>query len=196
MSGNDDDDDNNINLHVYRESNDIKQNYVTRHLHHNLLFNLGYQLNNKEEQHYPLASSSWIVCMWYVVSTLDLVWKDMINEAAEMKLYHRHEGHEIYHITLPKKQSRDWVSKKIFIPEQIVWAYPAEHFNNELILPSQMVDQISSVQRANSNRLLWHHLIYKTESTYHEQQNQNTSSTDSLLGKATTVYPFPKTDSE
>lgn len=184
----DDDDTPQDNICVYRESNDINQVYKTRHQHHNLLFNLGYQTNSQEE-HGPLVSYGWLVCMWSVVSTLDLVWRDMINEGAEMRMYYRREGQELYHIVLPTRQSRAWVTKKIFIPEQIVYAIPAEQFNNEFILPDGLVQQLATVQRDNTNRLLWDH---------HHRSSESTSFSDDkkpLLETGLTSYPSFSNDS-
>ena len=184
MSGNNNDDDDkelmDNNMHVFRECNDLKQTYSTYQPHETLLLNLGYQLNTKEDHTYVAESSGWFVCMWSIMGTLDLVWRDMDMEGAEMRFYYRREGQEFYHITLPFKRSRTWVIQKIFIPEQIVYIYPIENFNSEFILPNGTVDHLATVQRANTNRLLWDHLIRNAGTTSLSDDN-NTLTTSSTI---------------
>ena len=144
-----------------------------------------------------MVSDGWIVCMWSVVSTLDLVHKDIINEAGEMRLYYQREGQEYYHITLPTKQSREWVIKKIFIPEQIVYAIPCEKFNSEFILPGGVATEIAAIQQANHRRLLWDSHHRAAESTLTESSNSLITLLNYEMKKATTTYPsISSVDSE
>lgn len=111
-----------------------------------IIFNVAYRFFGQPQDFLNVASPGWLVCCWSVIPTLDLVLKDINNEGASLRFYNRVGEIELFHVDLGRPQTCDWVGKKLFIPEQVVYAFPRPAIISEFAEPIQLLTQITNVK--------------------------------------------------
>lgn len=121
-----------------------------------LLFNIGYRFIVDPQDFDSTESSSWVVCVWSSVATIDLVLKDIINEGASLQFYARVEETEYYHVNLGTPRKRDWVVQKIFVPEQVVYCFPRMSVCSEFAIPIASAQALARLKIEMNNRMQEH----------------------------------------
>jgi len=156
-----DDDDKPVeyNFHVVRESEinnilSVQQDYRFLPNAENVICNSGYRLTGQPSSFDGFKSPGWLVCTWSPNPIIDLVLKDLINEGGHLKFYNRVGTNEIFHVELSgRARDSDWVTKKIFIPEQVLYAFPRPAFMIEFAEPISLLLQLSKVKAAICDKL-------------------------------------------